>query len=120
MCVFVSVFVAVPLALHRLGVSTAQDSVIAPRLARCTGEALLKAFSDCWTRHRQMNEWMRRMFSSLDAHSKLGVSSVTKPSLTSVGISLFKTVIFDKKKASLNSTIQTMITRLRDGEVVDV
>ncbi len=60
------------------------------------------------------------MFVFLDTEAKRNPSPIPRPTLTSTGISLFKSCVFDKKKGAMSSGIQALINRLRDGEVVDL
>ena len=71
-------------------------------------------------RHRLLNEWLRRLFVFLDTQSRrAGSEAGAPPSLTSVGLSLFKVLVFDKCKDALSRCVLDAVNRLRDGEAGD-
>jgi hypothetical protein len=96
-----------------------QTSHVLPALHGKQGELLLMELCKQFTNYRILTEWMKRMFKYIDLDAARPGAKQRPATLTSVGLSLFNTVVFEKKKSTLSNTIIQLINRDREGEVVD-
>lgn len=79
-------------------------------------EYLLQAFNNAWCNHKIMVTWMFRLFMHLDRGV---VQNNNLATLTSVGLKLFKEVVFDQTSGRLRGAVVELLNRERGGEDVD-
>ena len=101
---------------HGESISKYLCDVVQPALKEKHDVYLLQEFVKHWENHKVMTKWMHRLFMHLD---KAYVVNGALPTLTSAGLKLFKSLIYDKFKSELMVTMLAEINKERDGEAID-
>jgi cullin 1 len=80
------------------------------------GEYLLQRFSHHWTNHKIFVKWMQQLFRHLDNGYVANSSMAT---LTSVGLNLFRDIVFAQLKIEVRNSLVDIIERDRDDKCID-
>jgi cullin 1 len=101
---------------HAETISDYLNRIVLPALQGKHDEFLLREFIKHWENHKLMTKWMWKLFMHLD---KAYVMNGSLPTLTSAGLRLFKTIVYDGSRTDLMTTMLAVINRERSGEDVD-
>ena len=69
-----------------------------------------------WGNHQIMNKWLKMFFTYLDRYF---VKHHTLPTLTQVGLTAFRTNVFDEIKQGTTDAILNLIHAEREGDIID-
>jgi cullin 1 len=101
---------------HAESIQSYLERIAVPALKAKHDIYLLHDFIKHWENHKLMVKWMYRLFMHLD---KAYIVNGSLPTLTSAGLKLFKTIVYDGFRTDLMTTMLAVINRERDGEEVD-
>ncbi|XP_018723722.2 cullin-1 isoform X1 [Eucalyptus grandis] len=89
---------------------------VLPSLRCKHNEFLLKEFVQRWENHKVMVRWLAPVFHYLDRYF---ISRRSLPSLRDIGISCFRSKVFEEIKSKIRDAVIALINQDRDGNQVD-
>jgi hypothetical protein len=84
-----------------------------PALNARHGAEMLEEIARRWENHKLYCMWISKLFFSVDRG--LQTTQRYNITVTTQGMSLFKMIVFDKKKIDVLDSIQSLLARLRAG-----
>ncbi|CAO2203520.1 unnamed protein product [Urochloa humidicola] len=91
-------------------------STVLPSLTEKHGEFLLRELVLRWKNHKVMVKWLCRFFHYLDRYF---TPRKSLPLLKEFGWDSFKTLVFEKLKATVTVIVISMIDQDREGQIID-
>lgn len=88
---------------------------VVPALSSRHDHELLSEFARRWEHHKLYCTWLKQLFYPLD---RVLPGDVKLKTVTTQGMNLFKTIVFNAKKEDIVAAIQRAIERERAGEPV--